>query len=299
MYGKPQTVALTGTGLAPAGISALPAMIDFGPWGLSGPSPAQSVTVTNSGGVPLGAFTLATTGDFATTTGTTCPISPSTATLAPGTSCNVQVAFSPTQPGPRTGTLTIASSSPTPDFQIALSGNGFSYTFAAQGASSVTIASGQTATYMLQLTPATGSAGPVAFTCTAAPTDSTCTVNPASLQLTSGVTASATVTITTIAAANVHRESRPGQPMLFVAECLPIGLFFLLTPRIRRRRWPIAALVCLLMISLGCGVTSTAGSSSSSTGTTPTGTISATYSPVITATGPGVTQNVTLTLIVD
>ena len=62
---------------------------------------------------------------------------------------------------------------------------------------------------MLQLTPAAGSTGPVAFTCGAAPKDSTCTVNPASVQLTSGVTASVTVTITTIAAAKI--EENQGQ----------------------------------------------------------------------------------------
>ena len=297
MYGRPQTVALTGSGLAPAGISALPAAINFGSWGLTSASPAQAVTITNSGGVALGAFTLSTTGDFATTAATTCPLSPSTNTLAPGASCAVQVTFSPTQPGPRTGSLTIASSSPTPPFQIALSGNGFSYTFAAQGASSVTIASGQTATYMLQLTPAAGSTGPVTFTCGAAPKDSTCTVNPASVQLTSGVTSSVTVTIATIAAAKVDGKPRPGEPTFFVAGCLPIG-FLLLAPRIRRRRLPVAALLFLVLVSLGCGVTSTAGTSGSSTGTS-TGTASATYSPVITATGPGVTQSITLTLIVD
>jgi len=298
MYGRPQTVALAGSGLAPAGISALPTMLNFGPWGLSGPSPAQAVTVTNSGGVPLGALTLATTGDFATTaSGTTCPLGTSANTLAPGASCNIEITFSPTQTGPRTGTLTIASSSPTPVFDIALSGNGFSYTFAAQGASSATIAGGQTATYMLQLTPAAGSAGPVALSCGAAPKDSTCTVNPASVQLTSGLTTSVTVTIATIAATRLDGEPRPGGPMLFLAGCLPIGLL-LLPRRIRRSGVPVA-LFFLLLVFLGCGVTATGGSSSSSTGTSTTGTVSATYNPVITATGPGVTESVTLTLIVD
>jgi hypothetical protein len=296
MYGKPQTVTLSGSGIAPAGISALPAMIDFGPWGLSGASPAQTVTVTNSGGVALDAFTLSTTGDFATTAATTCPLSPSASTLAPGSSCAVQVVFSPTQPGPLTGTLVIASSSATPPFQIALSGNGFSYTFAAQGASSVTIASGQTATYMLQLTPAAGSAGPVAFACGAAPSDSTCTVNPASLQLTSGVTASATVTITTIAATRLDREPRPSGPLLFLAGCLPFE-FLLHIRRRPRSRLSAVILLALVFFSLGCGVTASGGSSGSTT--KGTGTVPSTYNPVITATGDDVTQSVTLTLIVD
>ena len=83
MYGRPQTATLAGFGLAPAGISALPRTINFGPWSISGTSPAQAVTVTNNGGVALNAFKLATSGDFATTSATTCPLSPSPKTLAP------------------------------------------------------------------------------------------------------------------------------------------------------------------------------------------------------------------------
>ncbi len=299
MYGRPQTVALTGSGLAPAGISALPTMIDFGPWGVSGTTLPQSITVTNSGGVALSAFTLATTGDFATTTATTCPLSASTNTLASGASCIVQVVFSPTQSGPSAGRLTIASASPTPSFQIALSGNGFGYTLAAQGASSVTIASGQTASYMLQITPAVGSIGPVTLTCTAAPDNSTCTVDPATVQITSGVTASVTVSIATIAAASTKGESKPGGLPLLAAGVFPIGLWLFMVPRIRRRL-PMVTLFLIALVSSGCGVTSTGGSSGSSTnGGGSVGTVSATYSPVITATGPGVRQSVTLTLIVD
>ena len=298
MYGRPQTVALTGSGLAPAGISALPAMIDFGPWGLSGATPPQSITITNSGGVALRAFILTTTGDFATTAATTCPLSPSTNTLAAGASCSVQVVFSPTQSGPRTGTLTIASAPLTPTFQIALSGNGFGFTVAAEGASSVTIASGQTASYMLQIAPAAGSIGPVALTCSAAPVNSACTVDPATVQITSGVTASVTVTIATIAAANAEEGPKPGGQPLLAAAFFPIGLWLFMAPRIRRRL-PMIALLLVAFLSLSCGVTSTGGSSSSSTNTGSSGTASATYSPVITAAGPGVAQTVTLTLIVD
>jgi hypothetical protein len=183
------------------------------------------------------------------------------------------------------------------------------YTFAVQGSPSVIIASGQTATYMLQLSPASGSTGPVAFACTAAPADSTCTVNPASLQLTSGVTASVTVTIATIAAARLTGGSQPGGPIFLAAGAFPIGVLFFLTRRIRGRRCPSVALlvigpvvlapVVIALVCLGCGVTSTAGSSSPPTNGTGGGTMPATYSPVITATSPGVAQSVTLTLIVD
>ncbi len=299
MYGRTQTVALTGSGLAPAGISALPATINFGPWGVAGTSPAQAVMVTNSGGVALNAFTLATTGDFATTSATTCPLSPSANVLAPGASCSIQVVFSPTQSGPLAGNLTIASSPPTPSFQVALGGNGLGFTLAAQGASSVTIASGQTASYMLQITPSVGSVGPVALTCSAGPPASTCTVSPASVQLLSGVTASVTVTIATVAAVSTAGDSRHSGAALFAAGLLPAGLFLLAFPRIRRRALPLAGLIFVALVPLSCGVTSTGGAPGSSPTSGIGETPSATYSPVVTATGPGITKSVTLTLIVD
>jgi hypothetical protein len=152
---------------------------------------------------------------------------------------------------------------------------------------------------MLQITPAAGSIGPVALTCSAAPSDSTCTVDPASVQVTSGVTASVTVTIATIAAANANEGSKRAKLPLMAVGFFPIGLWLFMVPRIRRRL-PMVALFLIALVASGCGVTSTGGSSGSSTNSGgSSGTASATYSPVITATGPGVTQTVTLTLIVD
>ena len=217
-------------------------------------------------------------------------------------SCSVEVFFSPTQSGPLAGNLTIASSPPTPSFQVALSGNGLGFVLAAQGASSVTIASGQSASYMLQITAAPGSVGPItSFTCTAVPPNSICSVSPASFQqLSSGATASATVTIVTVADAGASPESRRTGSMLFAASLFPVGLVLLAFPRVRRRALPLAALVFVTFMPTSCGVTSTGGASSGSSPTSsPGSTPSATYSPVITATGPGIAQNVTLTLIVD
>jgi hypothetical protein len=298
IYGRPQTVALSGSGVAPAGISALPTAINFGPWGVSATSAAQTVTVTNSGGVPLSAFTLAITGDFADTTN--CPLSPSASTLAAGSSCQVQVTFSPTESGARSGSLTIASAAPTPSFQVALSGNGFAFAMQAEGSSTATVAAGQTATYMLQLAPASGSTGPITFSCASAPPNATCTVNPMGFQLTSGVTASATVTVTTTSG-DVPAAALPpafhGGSLLVAVAAFPVGA--LCFARSRRRRFlPWMVLLCVACVPLGCGVTATGGASGGTTtgsGTTP----AATYNPVVTATGPGTSQSVTLTLNVD
>ena len=67
------------------------------------------VTLTNNGGQPLAIATTTITGDFAIVPGTnTCP-----ATLAVAAACTLQLAFTPTTGGPRTGTLTLTDNSPT------------------------------------------------------------------------------------------------------------------------------------------------------------------------------------------
>ncbi len=289
MYGRPQTVALTGTGLAPAGVSALPTSLSFGPWGLAATSSPQNVTLTNSGGVPLNALTFAVTGAFAIA-GNSCP-----AELASGADCVVQVSFSPAGLGPLSGALTIASPALAKPFEVVLVGSGLDFSIQADGASAATITSGQTANYLLQIVPDGPSTGTLALTCSAAPPNSVCTMNPASMQLSVGVTASVAVSISTIATTSASSKSRAGSPLFGSVALFPTGLF--LFPFARRKRVALATLFFMFML-LGCGVTANVGSSSAATtppGTTP----SATYNPVITATGPGIAKSVQLTLIVE
>jgi len=292
VYGRPQAIALTGTGLAPAGISALPTAVNFGDWGVAEISAAQAVTLTDSGGVPLNDLTFAVSGDYAISTNS-C-----STTLPAGANCSVEIVFSPTQSGPLSGTLTIASSSSSSPFAISLSGSGLGFVFQAEGSSSATIASGQTASYLLQITPAAGSSGPLTLTCGAAPQNSTCTVNPVSVQLQSGVTATVTVSIATVAADGSSSASKGSGPLLSMTVVLPAGLFLFAFPWIRRRGLPLAATLLMVLLPLGCGVTASGGSSAP-TGSNPVATPPATYNPVITAAGPGIAQSVQLTLIVD
>lgn len=289
IYGKSQTVVLTGTGLAPAGVSALPTEVNFGSWGVASTTTAQSVTITNGGGVPLNGLTFSVTGDFALAANS-C-----SSNLAADANCAVQIVFSPTQSGPRTGSLTIASSSLASPFQIALAGNGLSFTFQASGSSSDTITGGQTASYLLQIIPATGSTGTVSLTCTNAPANSTCTVNPLTIQIVSGVTSSVAVTILTVSNSSSAAWRGPG--IFFYAISLPMGFWW--WPRGRRRAILLAAFLLMILAPLGCGVTASGGGSSAPPTTDPASTPPATYLPVITAKGPGIAQSVDLTLVVE
>ncbi|GAA2702171.1 PKD domain-containing protein [Micromonospora olivasterospora] len=82
---------------------------------LGSTSSPSTVTLTNRTSVPLPVTGVSATGDFAASTG--CP-----AVLAPGASCPVQVMFTPTTLGTRTGTVKITTEVGT--LTVAVDGNG-------------------------------------------------------------------------------------------------------------------------------------------------------------------------------
>jgi len=101
--GSPHTVALKGTGTAPtANLSAT--TLSFGNQSLRTTSPAQTMTVTNTGDGALNITALAlhgaNAGDFAETN--TCGSS-----VAAGASCAVSITFTPSASGNRVASLTI------------------------------------------------------------------------------------------------------------------------------------------------------------------------------------------------
>jgi hypothetical protein len=97
-----QTATLTGIGNAPATDTLSPTALTFAQQTIGTTSPAQSVTLTNSGGVALTLITASVTAgsDFAVTNA--CGNS-----LAANSTCAFSVTFSPTATGARSATLTI------------------------------------------------------------------------------------------------------------------------------------------------------------------------------------------------
>jgi len=97
-----QTANLTGTGNAPATDTLSPTSLTFAQQTIGTTSPAQQVTMTNSGGVALTLITASVTAgsDFAVTN--SCGNS-----LAANSICAFSVTFSPTATGARSATLTI------------------------------------------------------------------------------------------------------------------------------------------------------------------------------------------------
>jgi hypothetical protein len=103
----------------PSTLGLSPASLDFGNV-LVGSSATLPIRVNNGSSLPAIFRSITTTGDYALAGD--CP-SPG-AQLAPSAGCTLQVTFKPSQPGPRTGTVSIATSVTTLALTANLTGTG-------------------------------------------------------------------------------------------------------------------------------------------------------------------------------
>ncbi len=94
------------------------ASLTFSPQAAGTISPAQTITVTNTGNAPLTISQITAAGDFTSTD--TCISTP----IAAGATCTIQISFLPTTTGARTGTLTIYGNIPGGQSIVSLSGTG-------------------------------------------------------------------------------------------------------------------------------------------------------------------------------
>jgi hypothetical protein len=119
--GSPQTVTVTGTGVAAKALTLAPTALVFPSTAVGGTSEGQSVTLTNSGTAVVAITSIALKGadpgDFVT-------LSNCGANLAAGASCTALVAFSPTAAGNRTGTLSVTDDVSASPQVVTLSGTG-------------------------------------------------------------------------------------------------------------------------------------------------------------------------------
>jgi len=294
---NPLQVALSGTGITPQ-LSATPSSLAFGSIVL-GASSNLSLVLANKGSAAVTGLTLSTSGDYSVTI--PCPQT----TLAVGTSCKVQVTFTPTALGARNGTLTIASSDPSSPLTVPLTGTGisngtFALTVNGGNSASVTVTSGQFATYALLATPVGSFAGNVALTCTPVQTVpyASCSLLPSILNLGSGA-ASAAATVNTIdtgtAVGVMARPPFARSDRAFLALFLP-GILLMFRRGKKVRRWvgqslALGAIFCGIFFT-GCG-----GGGPANVHYTPAGT----YQFLVTGSstsGVQITQTVTLTLVV-
>jgi hypothetical protein len=109
--GGTATTAISGTGITAAtAVGLTPTALAFGNVQVGVVSFTYNVYFRNTGTTPVTLTSIASTGDFANNGGS-CGFYGNT--LAPGTSCYVQVSVTPTAAGARTGTLTLIDSAGT------------------------------------------------------------------------------------------------------------------------------------------------------------------------------------------
>jgi sugar lactone lactonase YvrE len=113
---SPQTVALSGTGVAPVTLSTN--SITFSTQVVGNTSPVRTVTLTNNQTTALNFTSIAASAGFGVASNT-CG-----ASIAAGANCAVGVTFSPTAIGAATGTLTFNDSAPSSPQTVSLSGTG-------------------------------------------------------------------------------------------------------------------------------------------------------------------------------
>jgi Abnormal spindle-like microcephaly-assoc'd, ASPM-SPD-2-Hydin len=279
---------------APGQLSLSPATINFGSESVGAPSPAQAVTLTNTGGQAISLASIAASSQFSETNN--CG-----STLAPAASCKVSVIFTPSASGAQTGTLTLTDDAMSNPQTVSLSGIGVASLLTIApgpgGSTSATITSGQSATYNLSLTGSPGLTGAVTLSCSGAPTGATCTVTPTSLSLSSGQSSAFMVTVNTAVSASLARaEGALIAGGLWLCSLLMFP-FFRTSKRVR-------ALLLVIPVLIACAVgagLSGCGGGQSSNPTTPVTTQVApgSYSIHVSATEGSISATQTLSLTVQ
>lgn len=292
-YGGPHVVGLIGTAITRSRV-----ILDMtGAWigntfvGMTaGPTP---VTVENIGESPLIVTSVATTGDFRQTNNCT--------TLAFTDRCTINISFTPTAPGDRTGTLTITDNASDSPQIVPLLGGGEEFSLAAsQPSTSVT--AGQSATYTITLTPVGEFNHQVSLTCSGAPQRAGCSISPSPVTLDGTDVATVTLTVTTTAPSISFPARRSPPPRWILCLPRPITLLVLLlalAATLVRRRGLSGALVAALMLATlwaSCG--GGAGGGGGGGGGNP-GTSAGTYTLTITGTSGSLSHSLNLTLKVN
>lgn len=277
--------------------------IAFGQTLVGGASSAPAITLTNSGNTALNLNSIvaaASGGSSATyAQSNTCG-----AAVAPSASCTITVSLTPAAVGLTSGTLTLTDNAANSPQVVTLSGSGADFTMTAT-ASSTSVTAGQTASYMLQITPNQLS-GSIGFTCSGAPAQATCVLPANSIFFAPGAgAAQLPVGVTTTARGNVPPPTADfrnrGVSGFVMMAAVSLGLIaFVVLLRSPQPKWRYALRTLALLATLGvlpsCGGGGTGGGGG---GGGNTGTPAGTYTLIVTGQYNGGSHTIALTLIVN
>ena len=231
-----------------AGLDIAPLAFNFPGQLVSTNSIAVPVTLTNTSNAPLTIGPLGSSDKAEFRESDNCTGSP----LAVGSSCTVNISFSPSGTGMRSATLTISDSGVGSPWAVLLSGTGQDFSVTASPASA-TATPGQSATFTVTISPAGGFNQTVSLSCSQSPTVGSCVFSQPSVTL-GGTPAQVTLTIqAAVQSADMHRTwpqtldrvTKYAASPLILSYLLLLALFAVARPR---RRLPISLTVVLLMV---------------------------------------------------
>jgi FG-GAP-like repeat/FG-GAP repeat len=250
--------------------------LQFGTQQVGASSSPGTIQLSNVGNAPLSVTNIAVSGDFSQTN--TCP-----STLAVMKGCSVQITFTPTLNGLRSGSLTFSDNAKPRTQALSLTGWAGPPDFVPSiSPTTFTVQAGSSAKYSLLLTSGDGFAGTVQVSCSGMPSEAACTVSAQSVPLSANGTATVQVTINTTAPSSTTsspmflKSTRPSNssPLIFLSICFFLVFFWAEGMLLERRR----VVRLLSSIALCCAWAACGGGGSGSGGT---------RIPPVTGTPPG------------
>jgi hypothetical protein len=295
-YGGPHVVGLAGSAISGpqvsiSGLTGGSGITTLGSTLVGHTVGPSAVSVENIGESPLVFTGVAATGDFSQTNNCT--------TLAFRDSCTINISFTPTATGDRTGTLTITDNAHDSPQVVTLLGDGMDFSLATT-ASSASVAAGQSAKYTITLTPDWGFNSQISLACSGAPLYATCSLPSGTVTL-DGINApTVTITVATTAASFLpparHFSPTRRTPLLLLTFLSLLIFLPLMAASQRRAKWltPLAAALLLAALLAGCGGGSAGGGGGGNPGT-PAGT----YTLAVTGSSGSLSHTLNLTLTVN
>lgn len=160
--GPHRVLEFVGAGVA-SGVTLTPGSFNFGNEPEGGATPTQQFTLANNSGASITGISIGFQGGNASdfqSSGSSC-----LATLANNSSCNINVAFIPSDVDLRSSSLTVTSTAPTQQATVSGTGDDYELSLAPSQIQSLTVVAGNSVTFNLQATNDAVFTGAVTFEC--------------------------------------------------------------------------------------------------------------------------------------